>query len=82
VKNLITLLEDFAAELFCLSFAWAFRFLVPKIYADPADLTRKILLFLDDVMVVGVILWLMYQLGVKFWNQRERINRLHAFVAA
>jgi hypothetical protein len=75
------MLEDFACEFVCLLFAWGFRFGVVNIYPEP-DPTRMILLFLDDVMVVGVILWLIYQLGVKFWNERVKINRLHVFVAA
>jgi len=81
MQNLLALLEDIACELVCLGFAWAFRWIVPHIYRDPADLTGRILLFLDSVMVIGTIVWLLYQLGVKFWNRRERIN-CHVFLAA
>ena len=84
MQRLYTLFEHFVCEVVCLAFAFAFRLAIPYAYPDPTDITRMVLVFLDNVMMVGVFLWLLYQLAVKFWNERERIktNGLHGFLAA
>jgi hypothetical protein len=73
LKNAAVLLEDFVSEGMCLAFAWTFRIIIKRIYT-PSEVMLVILLHVDDAMVLGVIVWLVYQLGVKLWNQRERID--------
>ena len=81
VDTLLALLEHFTSAVPCLVLAIGFRFIVQFAYPEQEDSTRQILLFLDDSMVVGVIVWLIYQLGVTLWNRRQRID-FHAFMVA
>lgn len=81
LRNAAILLEDFASEGLCLAFAWCFRLAVQAIYG-PTEVMFFILLRVDDVMVLGIILWLIYQLAIKLWNQRVRVGGLNAFMVA
>jgi len=64
-----------------LGFGYVFRLGVLYVYGRE-ELTPKVLLFMDDVMVVGVVGWLMYQVGIALWNRRERIGSTHVFALA
>jgi hypothetical protein len=78
--TLIALVEHFMAAVPLLIFTYGFR--AGVLYVYPKDeLTRQILLFVDDVMIVGVVIFLVWQLAVTLWNRRERID-FRVFVAA
>ena len=75
------LLQHFISVAPLLLFAYLFRLSVIWVYGKD-DLTRLILLFMDDVMVIGVVDFLIYQVGVELWNQRQRITSIDVFAMA
>jgi hypothetical protein len=79
--TLLGLADHFLSEIACLAFAFILRVAITRFYPEN-DLAGQILLFLDDVMAIGVVVWLLYQLGVFLWKHRERINSNHVFVVA
>jgi hypothetical protein len=53
VETVLSLSEHFSAAAPCLAFAYVFRFVATHMYAK-GEITLKILLFLDNAMVIGV----------------------------
>ena len=64
-----------------LLFAYGFRTGVIWVYGKD-DIMSKVLLFMDNFMVVGVVGWLIVQAGIEPWNRRKRLNSLHVFSLA
>jgi hypothetical protein len=80
IATLSGLTEHFTSELACLAFSLVLRLLIYVFY-PPGDAARQVLLVSDDLMAIGVTLWLIFQLAVFLWNRRERIGSLHVMVA-
>jgi hypothetical protein len=46
------------------------------------DILRRVLEVIDGLALVGLFLWLVYQMGCVLWNRREKIGRgLHVLAA-
>ena len=52
------------------------------IYIVRDEALRRTLEMIDNLVLVGLFLWLAYQMGCVLWNRRERIGRgLHVLAA-
>ncbi len=51
-------------------------------YIISDDILRRALEAIDGLALVGLFLWLIYQMGCILWNRREKIGRgLHVLAA-